>query len=138
MGERSCVDLAVRVQPIAPTRPLDRPLRRSILCVHPRAAGLCGLIRAYARPGTTVEGVVDLAVAADMIRTAPEGFELVVLGEAIDRHAASQFVERIRAAGYRHHIARPTAAELASGLLPSRPLRLTGSALESFSTNTTV
>lgn len=106
--------------------------------MHPAAAGLCGLIRAFARPGTTVEGVADLALAADLIRAAPEEFELVVLGEAIERREASQFVEGVREAGYRQLVARMTAAELAAGAIPSVAQPPPRASLESFSTSTTV
>lgn len=103
--------------------------------MHPAAAGLCGLIRAFARPGTTVEGVADLAIAADLICATPEGFELVVLGDAIGRREASEFVERVRGAGYLQPVARPTAAELAGGLFSSITPHPTRSPSESFSTN---
>ena len=127
-----------RVQSLASPDLLNSRSRRPILCVNPVATGLCGLIQAFAQPGTTVEGVADLALAAEMICAAPEGFELVVLGDAIGRREATRFVERVRGAGYRRGVARMTAAELASGSIPLRTASLAGSAPETFSTDITV
>lgn len=95
---------------------LARPAYLHILCVDTAADGLRRLIRSFARPGCSVEGVADFERALVLLTAEPARFELVVIGRAETEGSSLRFLrglQRLRYAG--HILVAPEKQAIATG-----------------------
>lgn len=81
----------------------DSPACR-ILCVDCAPLGLRRLIRSFARPGRSVEGVLDFAQALALLTAEPARFELIVVGRAKAEGSALRFLRGLQRLHYPGHV----------------------------------